>query len=201
MPAGRILIADDDAVIRMDLKTTLESLGHCVVGEADNGETLCYLARSLKPDLTILDVEMPRMSGLEAAEIISRERLGAIILLTAYSDAEKIQKASRAGALAYLVKPFREIELQPTVEIALARYREMLALEGALDDAQGQMEANRIVGRAKRVLIERHKISDQEAYRRLSAQALANSKTLREIADAILLTEDMSMPLELPRKK
>jgi len=172
----------------------LESLGHCVIGEADNGETACYLARSLNPDLIILDVMMPKVNGLEAAEIISKERLGPVMLLTAYSDVPMIEKANRAGVLAYLVKPFRQQELQPAVEIAITRYREMLALEGALDTVQEQMETNRLVGRAKRVLMERHGISDQEAYRRLTSQSLATGRTLREIAEAILIAEDLASP-------
>ena len=200
MQQARILIADDDAMLRLDLKTMLENMGHCVVGDADNGETACYLARSLRPDLIILDVMMPKMNGLEAAEAISQERLGAIMLLTAYSDVPMIEQANRAGVLAYLVKPFRQQELQPAIEIAITRYREMLALEGALDTAQEQMESNRLVGRAKRILMERHGVSDQEAYRRLHAQALATSRGLRDIAEAILLTEDMSAPADTPRK-
>lgn len=201
MQTGRILIADDDAVVRLDLKSMLAAIGHCVVGEADNGETACYLARSLRPDLVILDVMMPKCSGIEAAEIISRERLGAVMLLTAYSDVPMIEQATRAGVLAYLVKPFRQQELQPAIEIALTRYREMTALEGALETVQGQIEGNRLVGRAKRVLIERHGISDQEAFRRLNTQALATNRTVREIAEAILLTEDMSVPVETARRK
>lgn len=201
MQQGKILIADDEAMIRLDLRKMLEDIGHCVVGEADNGETACYLARSLKPDLIILDVMMPKRNGLEAAEIISQERLGPVMLLTAYSDVPIIEQANRAGVLAYLVKPFRQQELQPAIEIVLSRYREMLALEGALDNVQVQMETNRLVGRAKRILIERHSISDQEAFRRLQTQALANNRTLREIAEAILLTEDMAMPMELARRK
>jgi AmiR/NasT family two-component response regulator len=201
MQQGKILIADDEAMIRLDLRKMLEEIGHCVVGEADNGETACHLARSLRPDLIILDVMMPKRNGLEAAEIISKERLGPVLMLTAYSDIPIIEQANRAGVLAYLVKPFRQQELQPTIEIALTRYREMLALEGALDNAQGQMETNRLVGRAKRVLIDRHGISDQEAYRRLQAQALSNNRTLRELAEAILLTEEMAMPLEPTRRK
>src|SRR5579885_691552 len=123
MQTGRILIADDDAVVRMDLKAMLASIGHCVVGEADNGEAACYLARGLKPDLCILDVMMPKCSGTEAAEIIRRERLGALMLLTAYSDIPIIDQATRSGVLAYLVKPFRQEELRPAVEIAIVRYR------------------------------------------------------------------------------
>jgi AmiR/NasT family two-component response regulator len=194
MQQGNILIADDDAVLRLDLRTMLESLGHTVVGEADNGETACYLARSLRPDLIILDVMMPKQNGLDAAEIISKERLGPVLMLTAYSDVPMIEQANKAGVLAYLVKPFRQQELQPTIEIVLSRYREMLALEGALDTAQEQMESNRLVGRAKRILMERHAVGDQEAYRRLHAQ-------LREIAEAILLTEDMAAPSTPPRKQ
>ncbi len=193
MQQGKILIADDDAVLRMDLRSMLENIGHCVVGEAENGETACYLARSLRPDLIILDVMMPKMNGLEAAEIISRERLGPVMMLTAYSDVPIIEQANRAGVLAYLVKPFRQQEIQPTIEIAITRYREMLALEGALDSAQDQMESNRLIGRAKRVLMDRYDVSDQEAFRRLHAQALATNRSLREIAEAILLTEDMAV--------
>ena len=191
MQNGKILIADDDAMIRLDLRAMLESLGHCVVAEAEDGERACYLARSLKPDLLILDVMMPKKNGLEVAEIACRERLGAVMLLTAYSEAPIIEQASRIGVLAYLVKPFRQQELQPAIEIALSRYREMSALEGALDAAQNQIEASRQIGRAKRILMDRHSISDQEAYRRLQSQALASNHSLREIADAILLTENM----------
>jgi response regulator NasT len=200
MQQGTIIIADDDAMLRLDLRSMLESIGHNVVGEADNGETACYLARSLRPDLIILDVMMPKQNGLEAAEIISRERLGAVMLLTAYSDVPMIEQANRAGVLAYLVKPFRQQELQPAIEIAISRYREMLAMEGALETAQDQMESHRLIGRAKRVLMERNGLSDQEAYRRLQAQALATSRSLREIAEAILLTEEMSAELGAARR-
>lgn len=200
MQQGKILIADDDAVLRLDLRTMLESMGHCVVGEADNGETACYLARSLRPDIAILDVRMPKCSGVEAAEIMSKERLCPVMLLTAYSDVPMIEQANRAGVQAYLVKPYRQQELQPTIEIVITRYREMLALEGALGTAQDQMESNRLVGRAKRILMDRHALGDQEAYRRLHAQALATGRSLREIAEAILLTEDVAMPTAPPRK-
>lgn len=201
MQSGRILIADDDAMLRLDLRTMLETLGHCVVGEADNGETACALARTLHPDLIILDVMMPQKNGMEAAEVISKERLGPVLMLTAYSDVPIIERANRAGVLGYLVKPFRQQELQPAIEIALTRYREMLALEGALGSAQENIDAIRIVGRAKRVLMDRFGISDQEAYRRLQAQALAMRRSLREIAEAILLTEETTGTLPVRRTK
>jgi len=196
----RILIADDDAVIRLDLTKTLENLGYCVVGEADNGETACYLARNLRPDLTILDAMMPKVNGLTAAEVINRERLGPVLILTAYSELPMIEQANRAGVLAYLVKPYREQELQPAIEIAVTRYREMLALEGALQGAQEQAEVDRVVGRAKRVLMDRHGLTDQEANRRLQAQALNANRSLREVCDAIVLAEDMSIPIPAARR-
>lgn len=193
MQQGRVLIADDDAVIRMDLKAMLEDLGHEVAGEADNGEAACYMAKSLKPDLIILDVMMPKMNGLEAAAVISNERLAPVLMLTAYSEAPMIEEATRAGVLAYLVKPFRKQELQPAIEIALARYRELAALEGELDALQEQMEARKIVGRAKAILMDRNGLSEREAFRRLQAQSLAMNKSLREIADAIILTDEMNV--------
>ncbi len=200
MHQGQILIADDDAVLRLDLKTMLESLGHTVIGEADNGETAVLLARSLKPDLIILDVMMPKLNGLQAAEQISKERLGPVILLTAYNDVPMIEQANRAGVLAYLVKPFRQQELQPSVEIAISRYREMLALEGAVSNAQDQIETSRIIGKAKRVLMDKHTIGDQEAYRRLTAQALATNRSIREISEAILLADDLTASATMTRR-
>jgi response regulator NasT len=194
MQSFKVLIADDDAVVRMDLRAMLESIGHCVVGEADNGETACYLARSLHPDVIMLDVMMPRMTGLEAAEIISRERLGPVLLLTAYSDLVMIEQANRAGVLAYLVKPYRQQDLLPAMTVAMGRYREMLALEGALEVAQEQLEVNRLMGKAKKVLVQRYNLTDQEAYRRLQAQALASRRSVRDICEAILLTDEITLP-------
>jgi len=200
MQQVRILIADDDAMLRLDLRLILERLGHCVVAEAENGEAACYLARNLRPDLNILDVMMPKVNGLTAAEVMNRERLGPVLMLTAYSDVPMIEQANRAGVLAYLLKPYREQDLQPAITIAISRYREMLALEGALHGAQEQVEVNRTVGRARRILMERHDLSDQEACRRLQAQALATGRSLREICDAIVLTDDMSIPLPAARR-
>jgi response regulator NasT len=193
MVQGRVIIADDDAVIRMDLKAMLEELGHEVVGEADNGESACYLARSLKPDLVILDVMMPKMNGLQAAAAINSERLAPVLMLTAYSEAPMIEEATRAGVLAYLVKPFRKQELQPAIEISLARYRELAALEGEIDQLQEQMETRKVVGRAKAILMDRHGLVEREAFRRLQAQSLSLNKSLKEIADAIILTDEMNV--------
>jgi response regulator NasT len=200
MQQGQILIADDDAVLRLDLRNMLESMGHTVVGEADNGEAALLMARNLKPDLIVLDVMMPRMNGLEAAELIAKERLGPVMLLTAYSDVPMIEQANRAGVVAYLVKPYRQQELLPAIEIAITRYREMMALEGAVYSANDQIETNRLVGKAKRVLMDKHTVGDQEAYRRLTALALASNRSMREICEAILLAQDLAGPSTASRQ-
>ncbi len=184
-----VLIADDDAVIRMDLRAMLEDLGHAVVGEADNGEDACHLARSLRPSIAILDAKMPRRNGLQAAAAISSERICPVIMLTAYSEAPVIEEATRAGVLAYLVKPFRRDELVPALQIALARFREMTAVEEDRNGLIEQIETEKACRRARALLMRRHAISEREASRRMQAQAVATGKPLRAIADAILLTE------------
>lgn len=193
MLQAKILIADDDPLIRIDLRTLLEAIGHTVVGEASNGEEACYLARRLKPDLIILDVMMPVMSGLEAASVISSERAAPILMLTAYSEAPMIEAATQAGVLAYLVKPYRKNELQAAVEIAVTRYRELVALETELDNLQEQFETRKVVGRAKSILMNRYELSEREAFRRLQAQSLALNRSLKEIAEAIILTEEINV--------
>ena len=133
---------------------------------------------------------MPRKTGLEAAEFISKGRYGAVILLTAFSDVPMIEQANRAGVLAYLVKPFRQKDMAPAIEIALSRYREMIALETALHSSQESIETGRSIRKAIRVLMERFDITDQEAHRRLQAKSHSQSLTLRQIAEAVLLTEE-----------
>lgn len=188
----RVLIAEDEPVVRMDLRSVLESIGHTVVGETDNGEDAAILARNLKPDLAILDIMMPKMTGLEAAAILSRERIAPVLLLTAYREAGMIDEASRAGVLAYLVKPFRAEELEPAIEIALARYRELAALEGERNALTEEIAARKAVGRAKAILMRRNDLTEREAFRRMQAQSLAMNKSLHEIADAIILSDEMN---------
>jgi response regulator NasT len=188
-----LVIADDDPVIRMDLKAMLEEMGHEVVGEADNGDSAVHLCRKLKPDLVILDVMMPKVNGLQAAAIISKERLAPALMLTAYSEAPMVEEATKAGVLAYLVKPFRKQELQPAIEVALARYKELSALEGQIDALHEQSETRKLVAKARNILMERNDLSEREAFRRLQAQSLTLGKSLREIADAVILTEDINV--------
>ncbi len=187
-----VLIADDDAVIRMDLRAMLEDMGHVVVAEADNGEDACHLARSLKPSIAILDAMMPRRNGLQAAATLSSERICPVVMLTAYSEAPLVEEATRAGVLAYLVKPFRRDEIAPALQIALARFRELVAVEDDRNALAEQIESDRVCRRARVLLMRRHAISEREANRRMQAQAIATGRHLRAIADAILLTEGIS---------
>lgn len=189
-----VLIADDDAVIRMDLRTVCESLGYTVVGEADNGHDACILARNLRPSVAILDIRMPRLGGLEAAAVMGSERLCPVVLLTAYSDAPVVAQATEAGVLAYLVKPFRREDLQPAIEIATARYRELVAVESERDALIRQNEDRQVVARARAVLVRRHSLSDREALRRLQAQSLSSGRSLRQVADAVLLSDEIAGP-------
>ncbi len=187
MNSYRILIADDEPVIRMDLRAMLESMGHTVVGEADNGETALHLTRTLKPDLAIVDIMMPGMDGIELAKQLSRERLAPVLILTAYSEPAMIEGADQAGAIAYLVKPFREADLAPAIQIAISRFRELRAIEQQLVNLQQEMQARRKIGRAKRVLMQQLGLSEPEAFRRLQATAESTGKSLVEVAEAVLL--------------
>ncbi len=191
MNSYRILIADDEPVIRMDLRAMLESMGHTVVGEADNGETALHLTRTLKPDLAIVDIMMPGMDGIELAKQLSRERLAPVLILTAYSEPAMIEGADQAGAIAYLVKPFREADLAPAIQIAISRFRELRAIEQQLVNLQQEMQARRKIGRAKRVLMQQLGLSEPEAFRRLQATAESTGKSLVEVAEAVLLAAQL----------
>ncbi len=191
MSQYRVLIVDDEPVIRMDLRAMLESMGHTVVGEADNGETALQLARTLKPDLAIVDIMMPGMNGIELAQQLSKERLAPVLILTAYSEPAMIEGADRAGAIGYLVKPFREADLAPAIQIAVSRFRELRAIEQQLVNIQQEMQARRKIGRAKRLLMQQLGLSEPEAFRRLQAAAESTGKSLVEIAEAILLAHQV----------
>ncbi len=188
-----VLIADDDAVIRMDLRALLEDLGHTVVGEASGGYEAVRLAREAGPSVAVLDVRMPNGTGLEAAAMMGRERLCPVVLLTAYSEAHLIEEASRAGVLGYIVKPFSRQDIQPALEIATARYRELLALEGQCNALKEEMETERVVQEARRILMRRHGVHEIEAMRRMRLHSSAYGKTLREVAEAIVLTANLAL--------
>ncbi len=182
----RVLIAEDEALIRLDLKEMLEEEGFEVVAEVADGASAVRLTRELKPDLAILDVKMPVMDGIQAAEEIASERLSAVLILTAFSQRDLVEKARRAGAMAYLVKPFQKHDLLPAVEIAAGRFREMSGLEEQVDDLQVRLEARKLVERAKGILQDTQGMTEAEAFRWIQQQAMQRRETMRAIAERIL---------------
>ena len=163
----RIVIADNESIIRMDLKEMLEEAGHTVVGEAVNGQKAVELAKKYRPDLVIMDVKMPNMDGITAAKLISAEKLAPVLLLTAFSQKEIVEKAKESGVLAYLVKPVKEANLFPAIEIALSRFGEMQELEKELEDLKHSLETRKILDRAKGILMDAHHLNESEAFRRI----------------------------------
>ena len=185
----RVLIAEDEGLIRMDLREMLQEADHEVVGEARDGEEAIELARRLKPDLIFMDVMMPGMNGIEAAEIISAERIAPVVIVTAFSQASYVESASAAGAMAYIVKPFDRSDIIPAMALAAARFAEAEALAAEVADLNERLETRKVVERAKGVLMARG-MTEPEAFQRLQKLAMDKRKTLREVAEAVLLAED-----------
>ncbi len=193
MVSQRIVIADDESIIRMDLREMLAGLGYQVVGEAADGRTTLHLARTLRPDLVIMDIKMPEMDGIAAAAALTEEKIAPVLLLTAFSEQDLIQRATQAGVSYYLVKPFREAELVPAIEIALSRYREFVDLQREVTDLKDALETRKIVERAKGVLMETQGIKEAEAFHRIRKASMDSRKSMRQVAEAILLTYEMNM--------
>jgi two-component system, response regulator PdtaR len=182
----RVLIAEDEALIRLDLKEMLQEEGFEVVAEVADGASAVRLTRELRPDLVILDVKMPVMDGIQAAEEIAKDHLSAILILTAFSQRDLVEKARRAGAMAYLVKPFQKHDLLPAVEIAAGRFRELSGLTQEVDDLQGRLEARKLVERAKGLLQEREGMSEADAFRFVQRQAMERRQTMKQVAERVI---------------
>jgi response regulator NasT len=182
----RVVIAEDEAIIRLDLRETLIAQGYDVVGEAGRGDEAVELVRALDPDLVILDVKMPGLDGLSAARLIVAERLAAVLVLTAFSQRELVTEARDAGALAYLVKPFQEKDLIPAIEVALARHAELVALERSVDDLQERLAARKLTDRAKGRLMDAHGLDEQTAWRFIQTSAMNGRTSLAAVAQRVL---------------
>jgi response regulator NasT len=185
-PPRRVVIAEDEAIIRLDLREVLEEEGYEVVGETGRGDEAVDLVRELRPDLAILDIKMPGRDGLAAASEIASERLAAVLILTAFSQRDLIERARDAGALAYLVKPFQKSDLVPAIEIALGRYAELAALESEVGDLQERLEARKVVDRAKGRLMDDHAMTEQQAWRFLQQHAMARRLRVGEVARQVV---------------
>jgi response regulator NasT len=182
----RVVIAEDEAIIRLDLRETLEEEGYQVVGETGRGDQAVELVRSLQPDLAILDIKMPHMDGLEAARIISQERICGVLMLTAFSQREVVEDARDAGALAYLVKPYQKSDLIPAIEVAIGRFRELQQLTGEVDALGEQLEARKIIDRAKGLLIDECGLKESEAFTFIQRTAMSERSRMREVAERVL---------------
>nr|WP_218901866.1 response regulator [Streptomonospora nanhaiensis] len=185
---SRVVIAEDEALIRLDLKEMLEEDGYTVVGEAGDGEAAIRLATEHKPDLVILDIKMPVMDGLTAAERIAAERIAPVVILTAFSQRELVERARDAGAMAYLVKPFNKADLVPAIEMAVSRYAELAALEAEVSGLQDRLETRKLVERAKGLLQSRHGLSEPEAFRWIQKNSMDRRLTMRKVAETVIET-------------
>lgn len=188
----RIIIAEDDSVIRMDLREELQRQGYLVVGDVGDGQSAINLARELRPDLIIMDIRMPELDGIEAARVLTNERLAPVVLLTAFSDDELIERAREAGVVNYVTKPWRQSDLKPAIEIALARFQEFREMESQVKTLEDQLATRKMVEKAKGVLMEKYKLTEQEAFRRIQKLSMNNRKSMREVAEAILLAEELN---------
>lgn len=182
----RVVVAEDEAIIRLDLVETLREQGYDVVADTGRGDEAVALVAEHRPDVAILDVKMPGLDGIEAAKQIAPRRGTAVVILTAFSQRELIEQAREAGAMSYLVKPYRRDSLRPAVELALARYREMEALEGQVGDLEDRLEVRRLVDRAKGHLIDAHDMTEHDAYTFIQRTAMSQRRTMRDVANDVL---------------
>jgi two-component system, response regulator PdtaR len=187
----RVLIAEDEALIRLDLKEMLEEEGYDVVGEAADGQQAVRLADELKPDLVILDVKMPVLDGISAAEQIVASRVAPVVMLTAFSQRELVERAVDAGAMAYLVKPFAKSDLLPTIEVAVSRHSQLTALEKEVTDLQDRLETRKVVDRAKGRLQTDHGMSEPDAFRWIQKTSMDRRTSMRAVAEGVLAGTDV----------
>ncbi len=189
----RVVIAEDESVNRVDLEEELEQQGYEVVGAAADGEAAVNLTRELRPDVVLMDIKMPKMDGIEAAETLTREKLAPVLLFTAYSDDDLIERARAAGVVHFVTKPWREKDLKPAIEIALSRFSEFRAMENKVKNLEEALATRKVVEKAKGVLMEKYKLSENEAFKRIQRLSMNNRKSMREVAEAILLAEELNV--------
>ncbi|MDR1119180.1 MAG: response regulator [Bifidobacteriaceae bacterium] len=182
----RVVVAEDDALIRLDAVEILREAGFDVVGEAANGEEAVALAEELKPDVVVMDIKMPQMDGLTAAERIGKDRIAPVVMLTAFSQKELVDRAKDAGAMAFVVKPFTQADLLPAIELAIARHDEIVGLEDEIADMEERLETRKRVERAKGLLMKKMGLTEPEAFRWIQKTSMNRRLTMREVADAVI---------------
>jgi two-component system, response regulator PdtaR len=185
-PSRRVVIAEDEALIRMDLAEMLAEEGYDVVGEAGDGETAVDLAEQHRPDLVVLDVKMPKLDGIAAAQRIATQRIAPVVILTAFSQRDLVERARDAGAMAYLVKPFSKNDLMPAIEMAVSRFAELQQLEAEVADLSERLETRKLVDRAKGVLQQRLELSEPDAFRWIQKTAMDLRLSMRQVAEGVI---------------
>jgi response regulator NasT len=191
----RIIIADDESLIRLDLREMLTHLGYDVIAEAGDGRSAMELARRLRPDLLVMDIKMPDLDGISAAEELTSERIAPVVLVTAYSDQSLVERAREAGVVGYVVKPFREAELMPVIELSRARFDEFRTLEKEVGNLRDALETRKLIEKAKGVLMEVHGLREAEAFHRIRKTSMDARKSMKEVAEAILLAHEMEFSI------
>ncbi len=194
----RVVIAEDEAIIRLDLKETLEEEGYEIVGETGRGDEAVQMVRDLSPDLAILDIKMPGLDGLSAAREITAENLAAVLILTAFSQRDLIEQARDAGALAYLVKPFQRSELVPAVEVALGQFERISALQDKASSLEEQLETRKVVERAKGKLMDEHSLPEAEAFSFIQRTAMKERRTMKDVAAQVIDGSVVPPPVAQP---
>jgi len=197
----RVLVAEDEALIRLDLVELLEGEGYRVIGQAGDGEEAVALAREAKPDLVVMDVKMPKMDGITAASIIAEERIAPVVMLTAFSQRELVDRAREAGAMAYVVKPFDASDVVPAIELAMARYAEIRAVEAEVEDLVERLESRKAVDHAKGLLMEGLGLTEPEAFRWIQKTAMDLRKSMREVAEGVIEHSNANSPKKGKGKK
>jgi AmiR/NasT family two-component response regulator len=185
----RVIIADDESIIRMDLREMLTNLGYLVIGEVGDGRSAVNLARELRPDIVVMDIkfEGEEFDGIDAARALTEEEIAPVLLLTAYSQRELVVRAREAGVVGYLVKPFREADLVPAIEVALARFDEFQAVEKQVGDLEEALETRKFVDRAKGILMDSQNLTEAEAFRRIQKMSMNTRKPMKDVAEAVIL--------------
>ena len=193
----RVIIADDESIIRMDLREMLTNLGYLVIGEVGDGRSAVNLARELRPDVVVMDIkfEGDDFDGIDAARVLTEEKLAPVLLLTAYSQRELVVRAREAGVVGYLVKPFREADLVPAIEVALARFGEFRTMEKQVGDLEDTLETRKFVDRAKGILMDTQDLNEAEAFRRIQKMSMNTRKPMKEVAEAIILAQQTQQQL------
>ena len=194
VPARRVLVAEDESLIRLDLAEMLAEEGYQVVGEADDGATAVRLAEELRPDLVVMDVKMPVLDGISAAERIVSQRIAPVLILTAFSQRELVERAREAGAMAYLVKPFAKTDLVPAIEMALSRHEEIAQLEREVADLTERLETRKLVDRAKGLLQTRYGLTEPDSFRWIQKAAMDKRTSMREVAQVVIAETTAGAP-------